>query len=345
MKAVAINGFGGVEQLQTVEWPLVDPQEGEVRIRIKAVSFNPVEYKLRQGRFGGQLPAVLGRDVAGIVEAVGPGVHELAVGDEVYAFLGGRGSNGSYAEYVTVPVQFVARKPRNLSFAEAAAVPLVGLTAYESVVARGRVRPGEAIFVAGGSGGVGTVAIRLARHLGATSIITTAGSDRSTAYLTEQLAVPKGMILRYQGLSLPQMKARVIEMNGGNPLPASFDFVGSTMKWLCLEVLGFNGRMVTIVEEPESFDLDPWNLRQSPPFARSLTIHFEFLGARAVSGKVEDWEVYRRELEALRQLIEDGALQPPKITVVGEFSAETVRRAHLALEQGQTRGKQVMLVN
>lgn len=345
MRAVAINDFGGVEELQMVEWPVAEPKQGEVGIRVKAVSFNPVEYKLRQGRFGGRLPAILGRDLSGVVEAVGPGVEDLAVGDEVYAYLGGPASNGSYAERVSVPIEFVSRKPSNLSFAEAAAVPLVGLTAYESVVVRARIQEGEAVFVAGGSGGVGSMALQLARHLGADPLITTAGSDRSVSYLVGYLGIPGDRIQRYPGLSLLELKGRVIDMNGRRPLAAAFDFVGGTMKQLCLELLGFNGRMVTIVEEPSSFDLNLWNLRQSPTFSRSLTVHFEFLGARGSSSNREDWGVYRTELGALTELIEKGALRPPQITVMGDFSAETVRSAHLALEQGRVQGKQVMLVN
>ncbi|MCI0527583.1 MAG: zinc-binding alcohol dehydrogenase family protein, partial [Nitrospira sp.] len=120
----------------------------------------------------------------------GSGVTDFSVGEEVYAYLGGPKSNGSYAEYVCVPADFVGKKPTNLSFSQASAVPLVGLTAYQAVVDKANVKAHESVFIAGGTGGVGSMAIQLARYLGANPIFTTAGSDQSAAYLTQELDIP-----------------------------------------------------------------------------------------------------------------------------------------------------------
>ena len=343
MKAVILKAFGGVENLQMADWPKKEPKAGEVGIRIMATAFNPADYKMRQGIRGESLPTVLGFDLAGIIETVGPGVTDLSTGDEVYAYLGGPKSNGSYAEYTCVSSHFVARKPANLSFLQAAAIPLTSLTAYQCVMDKARVQPGEAVFVAGGSGGVGSMAIKLARHAGANPIFTTAGSDQEEKYLTQILGIPANHLLSYPGLTLQQLIDAVLAMNGGKLLPATFDFVGGDMKRLCCQVIDFDGRVVSILPESENFIYNIWE-RGHVISSRSASVHFEFLGGRASFSVPDTWGIYRQELDILRGLIENGHIQPPQITVVGGFSAETVRRAHLLLEAHQVQGKLVMSV-
>ena len=344
MRAIVLEQFGDATNLKLGEWPKAEPQAEDVCIQVRAVSFNPVDYKLRQGRFGGSLPMVLGYDAAGVIESVGCNVKDLSVGDEVYAYLGGPKSNGAYAEYVCVPRAFVAPKPTNLDFLRAAAVPLVGLTAYQAVMDPETLRAGPAVFVAGGSGGVGSAAIQLLRKLGADPILTTAGSDQSAAYLTAKLGIREEHILRYRGLSIKQMIDRTLTMNNGRPVAAAFDFWGGEMKHLCCNVIDFEGRVVSIVEEPAGFELNVWNARRSPMFTRSASLHFAFLGARAMFGSPETWDIYRTQLEELATLIETGYFDPPEPTVVGDFSAESVQSAHRSLEAGHVHGKLVMPV-
>ncbi len=342
MRAVMLKDFGGIENLTLEEIPTPDPQPGEVRIRMRAAAFNPVDYKYRQGRFGGTLPMVLGFDAAGVVADVGAGVTEFAVGDEVYAYLGGPKSNGACAEFVCVPSAFVAKKPTRLDFTAAAGLPLAGLTAYQAVYKENLLAAGKAAFVAGGAGGVGSIAIQLLRHMGADPILTTAGSDRSSAYMVDHLGVRPEHILRYRGLTLRQMRERTLEMNGGRPVAAAFDFWGGDMKRLCCTIVDFDGRIVSIVEEPPGFDLNVWNASRSPLFSHSATLHFEFVGARAMFGGPETWNVYRRQLESLAQLVDAGQLAPVMCTDVGRFSAEAAQRAHAQLETGHVQGKLVM---
>jgi NADPH:quinone reductase-like Zn-dependent oxidoreductase len=344
MRAVALTAFGGVENLQDREIPQPVPQQGEVRIRVHAAAFNPVDYKFRQGRFGGSLPMVLGQDAAGVIDAVGAGVTGLAEGDEVYAFLGGPVSNGAYAEWVCVPAPFVARKPKSLSFEEAAAVPLAGLTAYHAVMTPTVLRGGKSAFVAGGAGGVGSMAIQLLRLSGADPILTTAGSEASVEFLVNKLHVPPEHILRYRGLSVTQLIEAVLKMNGGRRLGATFDFWGGDMKRLCCAVLDFEGRAVSIVEEPPDFALNVWNARHSPLFTHSATLHCCFMGARAIFGGPETWSVYREQLAELRDLFEAGKLRCAACVNVGELSAETARRGHAILENRQAQGKLIMTV-
>jgi len=344
MKVIALTEFGDVGNFTEQDWPLPEPQAGEVRVRVHAVAINPVDYKFRQGRFGGELPIVLGFDAAGVIDAVGEGVTSLAAGDEVYAYLAGQHSNGAAAEFFCSPASFVARKPKNLDMLQAAAFPLGGLTAYQAVMAPGMLGAGHAVFVAGGSGGVGSIAIQMLRHLGADPILTTAGSDASVTYLTEELRIPDEHILRYRGLDLRELYDHVIAMNGGKRVAAAFDFWGGTMKRLCCNVADFDGHIVSIVEEPPGFELNVWNARRSPLFARSASLHFEYLGARAVFGGPEDWKVYQTQFAELTRMIEAGHVAPIRCRVMEKLSAKTLREAHHRLEAGQIKGKIVIPV-
>ncbi|OJT25923.1 hypothetical protein BO221_08790 [Archangium sp. Cb G35] len=341
MHVVTQRAFGGVEQLVDEDWPLPVPGPGEVRVRIRAASFNPVDVLFRQGGFGGRLPQVLGRDLSGVVDALGEGVTGLGVGEEVLCYRAGQGSNGSHAEYTCVPAVLVVPKPRRLGFAEAAALPVVALTAWQCVT-RARVRRGEAVFVAGGSGGVGSMALQLLHHLGARPVLTTAGSDTSAGYLVEHLGVEPGHLLRYRGRTPEQWLADVLAMNGGQRVPVALDFVGGTMKELCFAVAAVDGRVVSIVEEPSDSSFNLWDETRSPLILRSLEFHFIQLGARALYAPRETWTVYREQLEAICRLIEEGALKPPAVRSVGPLSAATAREAHRLLEEGRVQGKLVM---
>ena len=134
MKAIVLEAFGGVENLRWKDWPLPEPKEREVRIRIRAVSVNPVDYKMRKGLLPIGLPDVLGRDVAGTVDAVGRGVTEFQPGDEVIAVLFGPRSNGAYAQFVVTSAAFVSPKPKGISHTQAAAMGVAGLTAFMAVM-------------------------------------------------------------------------------------------------------------------------------------------------------------------------------------------------------------------
>ena len=172
MRAVGIHDFGGRERLELLDVPVPKVPPDAVRIRVRAAGVNPVDWKLREGRleprFPHVFPVVIGWDAAGVVDEVGPGVVEFAPGDEVMAycrkhFLG----EGTYAEYVTVPATFVARKPERLSFEQAAGLPLVGLTASQALFFAGGLVAGERVLAPAAAGGVGSLAIQLAVDAGA----------------------------------------------------------------------------------------------------------------------------------------------------------------------------------
>ena len=345
MKAMVVEEFGGPEKFQWKEWPTPEARPGEVLIRIRAVSVNPVDYKMRAGHLPIPLPDVLGRDVAGNIEAVGQGVVEFCAGDEVFAVLFGPRSNGAYAQYVAVPAAFVCPKPDRLSFQQAACLGVAGMTAYDAVVNKGRIQRGETVLVTGGAGGVGSFAIPLMGYCGVTSIIATAGGDKSADHLINNLDIDSNNLIDYQKLSLEQMAARVKELTKGQGVAVAFDFVGGDMKKLCFNATAFDGRVVSTVEEPPEFDFNIWRADVSPLFAKSGTYNFVALSARARNGRPDDWGVYRDMMAGLSRLVEAGHITLPKITDLGELSEDTIREAHAMLEGGHVKGKLVLAVN
>ncbi len=345
MRAIVLTQFGSAEHFRLIETPRPEPQPGEVRIRIHATAFNPTDYQRRQGPgTPGALPLILGIDVAGVVDAIGAGVTNFAVGDEVYSYLlGGGQTGGGYAEYVCRRVDFVAHKPRNLSFAQAAAVVTAGLTAYQCLE-QVHLRPGEPLFIAGGSGGVGAMMIQLARHAGAGPIFTTAGSESSARYLVETLDIPCEQVLFYSSLSREQLAKRLRELNGGRLFPVAIDCVGGAMTGLCCDVVEIEGHVISIVQGPRDDSHPPEEDDENRLFNRSAAFHFVMASVRGTFGAPETWSVYSRQLTALAELIENGAIQAPTITEVGPLSVEVVQRAHALLETGHTQGKLVMIV-
>lgn len=177
MKAFAIDRYKG--DLTVHEVPDPAPGPGDVVVAIAAASVNPLDLKLRAGSFKAflpyRMPLILGNDLAGTVVAVGAGVRRFKVGDEVYA-RPGKDRIGTFAERIAIAEADLAAKPVSLGMTEAAALPLVALTAWQVLVERAQVKPGQKVLIHAGSGGVGSVAIQLARHLGAT-VATTAGTD------------------------------------------------------------------------------------------------------------------------------------------------------------------------
>src|ERR1700759_2007065 len=174
MKAVILSEYGGPFELREVEKPVAG--EGQVLVTVRASAVNPLDLKIKAGKAAHaepRLPAILGIDMAGVVEAVGEGVDSFSVGDEVYGMTGGiAGIPGSLAEYQAADARLIALKPAALSFREAAALPLGIITAWEGLVDRAKVGPGKTVLVHGGAGGVGHLAVQVAVAAGATVFAT-----------------------------------------------------------------------------------------------------------------------------------------------------------------------------
>src|SRR6266481_4223179 len=177
MRAIILPELGSPERFEEVDLPIRPPKSDEVLVQTKAGSINPIDCKIREGRV--EAPP----DCAGLVAAIGHDVRRFKEGDEVWVYLGGPCSNGAYAEYTTVPHHFVSLKPHNLTFLEAAAIPVVGLTAFMAVKHKARPTFEDSVFVAGGSGGLGSIAIQLLQTFGISQFITTAGTEESVVYL------------------------------------------------------------------------------------------------------------------------------------------------------------------
>lgn len=343
MKAIQIKQFGTTDVLEMVDLAELELGADEVCIEIKAISFNPVDYKIRRGDFDLQLPLVLGSDVSGVVKAIGDRVQHVKVGDQVMAYLMRAARYGGYAEKVWVHQNFVSKIPKNIDLVSAAAIPLVSLTAYESVVVQAKLKPNESVLIAGASGGVGSMVVQMAQAIGAKPIIVTVGSEKSANYLAEHFAIKPENMLFYLDLNLEQLTEK-IQKNYPDGFDVCLDFVGGLMKLLCLSTVGFGGRVVSIVEEKKPIDLAIFDARQSPLFAKSASFHFEFLGARALFGAAKDWQVYQTELQAIVKLFETGQLKLPKITLMGDFSVKNIIKAHEQLETG-AQGKLVLKVS
>ncbi|MEH7378835.1 alcohol dehydrogenase catalytic domain-containing protein, partial [Neobacillus drentensis] len=180
MKAQVIKRFGDPSVFEIAEVPNPEAIPGHVVIQVKATSVNPIDTKIRGGAVPAvapEFPAVLHGDVAGVVVEVGEGITEFKVGDEVFGCAGGfKGTDGALAEYMLADVQLLAPKPKNVTMAQAAALPLVTITAWESLYNRANVQNGQTVLVHAATGGVGHVAIQLAKLAGA-KVFTTASSE------------------------------------------------------------------------------------------------------------------------------------------------------------------------
>ena len=314
MRAVVLKGFGGLEMLAERALPLPHPGPGAVFVRNLAVAVNPVDAKIRAaGRWAGvEPPFVLGYDAAGVVAKVGPGVKDLKEGDEVYYTPEIFGNpHGTYAEYTPVPAGIVAKKPKNLSFAEAAAIPLAGGTAWEAVVRRLAVRPGETVLVMGGAGGVGSFAVQFAKAAGAYVIAT--ASAENLPVLKELGA---DLTLDYRG----PWAEEVLKATEGQGVDAAFETAGESLVERVIPVVRPFGRIATIL--PPQGNL-------SGLYTKNQTLYGVFLTRE------------RKRLLEMRPLFERG-LARPLIAEVLPFSLENLRKAHARMDSGHGRGKIVL---
>jgi NADPH:quinone reductase-like Zn-dependent oxidoreductase len=183
MKAITLNGFGGVENLTLVDIPVPAIQNDEVLIKVKYLSINPVDAKARLGKSLNQLikdklPAILGWDLSGVITQVGADVSDFKVGDDVFSMIAFPQLGSAYAEYVAAKANELALKPANISHNEAAAATLAALTAWQNLTTHGNVKAGDKVLIHAASGGVGHYAVQMAKHLGAYVIGTSSAANR-----------------------------------------------------------------------------------------------------------------------------------------------------------------------
>lgn len=327
MRAMTMTQFGGPEVLKLQEMPEPELKPTDLLVEVHAAALNPVDTKIRQGMLGERpFPLIPGYDVSGVVKAVGDGVDPDAfkVGEEVYASPS-LARHGSNAEYVAVDYRSVARKPNSLNHAEAAALPLVTLTAWESLHDRARIHDGESVLIHAGAGGVGHVALQLAK-LHDCRVITTASREESIE-LCKRFGADQ--VINYKEEDFAE---RVMKDTENRGLPVIFDTVGEPVFDKSLDCVAVNGRLVTIVynENPRVV---------SALFRKNATVHMEFMGVPGIYGL--NMEHQGEILRTAAELAEAGKLRPH---IHRTFSLEEVAEAHKEQETGHVNGKIVIRV-
>lgn len=310
MKAAVLTRFGGPEAFELREVPVPATGPRQVRVRVHATAINPLDYQIRRGDYADYvpLPAIIGHDVSGVVEEIGSDVREFAVGDEVYYTPRIFGGAGSYAQQHVADVELVGRKPRNLTHVESASLTLVGGTVWEALVQRAQLKVGETILVHGGAGGVGTIAIQVAKAIGA-RVITTARSGNHE--LVRSLGADE-VINHTSG----DYVSAVADLTQGQGVNVAFDTIGGDTLAKSALVVGEAGRVVSIVDIAQ-----PQNLIEA--WGKNAAYHFVF--TRQNRGK----------LDALTNLVERGLVKP----IIGAtLPLERMAEAHELLENGGERG-------
>ena len=269
MKAVAIERFGGLDQLKNFELPKPEPKADEVLIRVRAAGVGIWDSAQRQGKLtpdNPHFPLILGAECSGNIERLGSNVSMLKEGEPVYTYFTGK--QGAYAQYVTVKANMVARKPTSLSYIDAAAVPVDGITAYQSVVDDLQVKAGEWFFVAGGAGGVGSMAVQIATNIGANVIASVQSEDFG---MLESLGVMRDRLIDYTKSDV--VKA-VQKITGGKGADAALDAVGGKNAKQTIEAVRDGGRFAELTGEsiPEQRGIKITHVQSKPSATRLDTL-------------------------------------------------------------------------
>jgi len=314
MKASIIREFGGVERFELADMPKPSPGPKQVLVRVAAASVNPVDYKIRQngGWSGIPMPGIVGYDAAGVIEAVGSQTTRLKVGDEVFYSARIFGRQGTYAEYHVEDEEIVALKPAALSWEEAAAVPLAGITAYDSVISFFHTKPGDTVLVHAGAGGVGHFAVQLAKAAGARVLAT--GRAANTE-LIKSLGADE--VIDYQSSDFADEALRLTD---GRGVDAAFDTVGGTTVSRSIKAVRPYGKLATVVSLEGSL---------AGMQAKNLTLYFGFM------------ERTEAKIQAMATLVSRGQVRP---VIDSVFPLEQVAAAHAKLEAGGIKGKIVIRI-
>ncbi|PYB87968.1 NADPH:quinone oxidoreductase [Pseudomonas koreensis] len=304
MKAMILKSFGGPDSFELSDVPKPVPQAGQVLVRVHATSINPLDYQVRRGDYPDlvPLPAITGHDVSGVVEAVGPGVSAFAPGDEVWYTPQIFDGQGSYAEYHVAAESIIARKPASLSHLEAASLSLVGGTVWEALTVRAVLRVGESILIHGGAGGVGHVAIQVAKAMGA-RVFTTV--REANAEFVRSLGAD--VVIDY---TQEDYVEAIMRETAGHGVDVVFDTIGGDTLSRSPDALAQLGRVVSIVDIAQ-----PQNLVQA--WGKNASYHFVF--TRQNRGKLDE----------LSALVERGQLRPH---VGAVYSLADISLAHARLE-------------
>jgi zinc-binding alcohol dehydrogenase family protein len=334
MKAIAFTRPLPIEaQDSLVELDLPRPQPGprDLLVNVRAVSVNPVDTKVRGARHQGSAsdatgkPRVLGWDAAGVVVDKGADVTGFAVGDEVF-YAGELERPGSNAEYQAVDERLVGRKPKSIGFAEAAALPLTSITAWELLFDRFSVRDGESdasLLVSGAAGGVGSILLQLARRLTGLTVIATASRPETVRWVSEMGAYHV----------LDHTKPLAGQLSGLMPPPVKYiaSLTATARNFAQLvEVLAPEGKL-GLIDDPETLDVVPLK-------RKAASLHWEFMFARSM-WKATDMAAQGRLLNRVSDLVDRGELRSTQTQTFSPISVENLKKAHALAESGRAIGK------
>jgi len=334
MKAIGINEYGGAEQLTELDLPTPEPGPGELRIKVHAVGMNPVDFKTRAGKGfamsarDGQeaspFPRVLGYDVSGTVDAVGEGVRQYGQGSEVYVSprIDRQGGN---AEYVIAHTSTVSPKPSSLSHEQAAGLPLAVLTAWMVLYDRCDIQPKQTVLINGGGGGVGHIAIQLAK-LAQCRVLATASRDESIGLCK---ACGADQVINYREVDVAEAVQKATKGVGCH---AVLDCVGGQGITDLLDCIAPGGQFATITPVPD-------DVATSPLFTSDASLHQVFMPACVVYDAGP--EHHSSILRQAAGLVDEGLIKP-HVTQCKPFNLENLRDAHEQQAAGHVHGKIVL---
>lgn len=327
MKAQIITEHGDPSVFKLVDMQKPQLKPGHVIVKVVATSVNQIDCKIRSGVVGDlcpDFPAILQSDVAGIVESVASDVTSFQEGDEVFGCAGGlKGTPGALAEYMLVDARLIARKPKALSMIESAALPLVGITAWEALFKKARLQKGQSILIHGGVGGVGHIAVQLAKAYGAEVF--------ATVVSAEDVTLAKSFGAREVIMAMEEeVESYVQRLTGGDGFDVVIDTVGRKNIDRSFLAAKINGTIVTTAAR-STHDL-------SPMHDKALNLHVVFMLIPLL--KNIDRQSHGEILKELSALADQGLVKPH--VDARHFTLETVKDAHEYMESGKARGKVVL---
>jgi NADPH:quinone reductase-like Zn-dependent oxidoreductase len=307
MKAIVIHEYGGPEVLKYEDVPRPEPKEDQTLVRVIAAGVNPVDGMIRSGMFANEkraFPIILGGDIAGVVEKVGSKIAKFKPGDPVFAYVS-LDNSGGYAQYALVTEREAAPKPRSLTYVEAAAVPIVAMTAWQALIDTAKLEPGQTVLIHGGSGGVGSVAIQIAKTRGAKVIATASTANQD---FLKQLGADVA-------IDYTKQKFEDVAKN----VDVVLDSIGKDTLARSYGVVKKGGIIVSLVARPNESELQKHGIR----------------------GAALNVEPNSEELAEIGKLIDDGKI---KVIVSQTFPLAEARKAQEQVATGHTRGKIVLKI-
>lgn len=315
-------------QLEDVEIP--QPEDHQIQVKIIASGFNPIDYQMIEDGSERKLihSPILGREFSGIVSAIGKNVIDFKIGDAVFCGSGSMGSNGTYAEYISVPEAIAVHKPSNISFEEAAAIPSAGLTALQSFK-RMDANLYDSILITGAAGGVGNMFVKLLLANGFQNFVVTAGSENSSNALIGLGVKPK-QILNYKK---EEIYKTALSLNENKNFDFVVDLVGNNVAEIAAKLLKTNGVYIDVTNfsTPESRGI---------LFTKGAAI---LNISNYAYGLEKRYDYYKNGLNELRLLLERQKITPPSILVVGKLEVNTVENALAILRENKTEGKKLIM--